>query len=268
MAERKLKLKPFLQPAFLLCVITLAATGGGISLAMKALGVKLIKEPMPIKKPFDQLDSHDLSPYRVLDKTKITNDDVLESLGTEDYIQWILEDTEAPKSSPVRRVLLFLTYYEKPDQVPHVPEECWSGGGFQRLATDSVAFDVQSEGFSATVPGKYLLFGSLRSDIWLRRGNVPVLYFFKVNGQYAGSRDDARVVLAKNLFGDASYFSKVEFVFNSSTMQASKADAVAATEKLLSVILPLLEKEHWPEWEDTGPKLSWGSDEADEVSKK
>jgi hypothetical protein len=75
------------------------------------------------------------------------------------------------------------------------------------------------------------------------------LYFFKVNGQYAGSREEARIALNKNLFGKYSYFCKVELVFNVSSVAPSKEEAVAASEKLLAVILPILEQEHWPDWE-------------------
>ena len=76
------------------------------------------------------------------------------------------------------------------------------------------------------------------------------MYFFKVNGQYAGSRDEARLALNKNLFGKHSYFCKVELVFNMSSVAPTREESVAASEKMLAVILPILEKEHWPDWEN------------------
>ena len=76
------------------------------------------------------LDEKLLEPYKVLEKSKIDNKDVLESLGTEDYLQWILEDTTVDVLSPVRNCSVFITYYTgNPDQVPHVPEACYTGGG-------------------------------------------------------------------------------------------------------------------------------------------
>ncbi|MCJ7729861.1 MAG: RNA binding protein fox-1 homolog [Sedimentisphaerales bacterium] len=76
------------------------------------------------------------------------------------------------------------------------------------------------------------------------------MYTFSVNGEYAAGREDARLVLNKNLFGKFSYFSKVEWKFYNSRFgrvtYPNKQEALAASEKLLAVILPVLEREHWP----------------------
>jgi len=40
----------------------------------------------------------------------------------------------------------------------------------------------------------------------------------------------------------------VELVFNRSSIAPSKEQSVAAGEKLLNMILPILEQEHWPDW--------------------
>jgi len=63
------------------------------------------------------------------------------------------------------------------------------------------------------------------------------------------SREEARIALNKNLFRRSSYFSKIEVVLNQSSVAPRKEQAVAAGEKLLAVILPILEAEHWPDWE-------------------
>ncbi len=55
----------------------------------------------------------------------------------------------------------------------------------------------------------------------------------------------------KNIFGKHSYFSKVEFKFFNVSFGAKiypdKQQAVEAGQKLLNVVLPILENEHWPE---------------------
>jgi hypothetical protein len=56
--------------------------------------------------------------------------------------------------------------------------------------------------------------------------------------------------LNKNLFGKTSYFCKVELVFNRSSMAPSKEQTVTASQKLLTVILPILEQDYWPDWKD------------------
>jgi hypothetical protein len=77
---------------------------------------------------------------------------------------------------------------------------------------------------------------------------VPVVYVFRVNGEYAVDRNEARVILNKNLFGKSSYFSKVELVFNQGSESLSKEQILAHAEKCLAVLLPVLESEHWPAW--------------------
>lgn len=241
-------IRVYLQPAFLICVAVLAIAAAGMSIAIKRFGVYLQKEPLPLKKSLDLLDEKQLAPYKVTEKHKITNEQILKELGTEDYIQWILEDSKAAVDSAVKKCMLFITYYRLPDRVPHVPEECYTGGGYQRLATDSVTFEINKPGFQRKIQGKYLVFSSTKSNFWQSSGKFPVLYFFKVNGEYAGSRDEARITLNKNLFHKHSYFCKVELVFNQGFIAPSKEQAVAAGEKLLAVILPILEREHWPDW--------------------
>ena len=174
----------------------------------------------------------------------------VKALGTDDYIQWVLEDTEQP-AGPGKELLLFISYYRLPDRVPHVPEECWTGGGYQKLGSEAVTLEVKNgRGFDTTVPVKYLVFAPKKTGLWQAGERIPDLYFFKVNGQYAGGREEARITLNKNLFGKKSYFCKVELVFNRSSMAPSKEQTVAASQKLLTVILPILEQDYWPEWKD------------------
>jgi hypothetical protein len=231
------------EPAFLICTAVLALAGVGMSLATQRLGLYLKKEPLPLKKPLDALEEGKLAPYQVTAKIPIENEDIRKSLGTEDYIQWRLEDPREPVQSPVRRLLLFITYYRRPDRVPHVPEECYSGGGYQRLATNAVVFHVSPH----EIPGRYLLFEKAAQEVGLTVPRFPVLYLFRVNSEYVGSRDDARIALNKNLFSKCSYFCKIEMVFNQSLTAPTRENAVAASEKLLTVLLPLLEQEHWPD---------------------
>jgi hypothetical protein len=246
MTDARNNIRIYLQPAFLICVVVLMIAAG----ASKKLGV-IKKEFLPLKKSFDVLDESRLAPYKVVEKLKIENEDILTALGTQDYIQWVLEDTEAPAGSAVRRLMLFVTYYGRPDRVPHVPEECYTGGGFQQLVSDSVMFEIKKAGFERKIGGEYRVFGSVKADFRRRLEKFPVLYFFRVGGEYAGSRGKARIALNKNLFRKYTYFSKVELVFNQALVIPSREEAVAASEKLLTVVLPILEEEHWPDLDKT-----------------
>lgn len=236
----------YLQPAFLICVVVLTVAGAGMSVMTKALGVYLKKEPLPLKKPLSELDERKLAPYQVVARRTIDNEAILKSLGTRDYIQWVLEDPCEPVAGPARRVLLFLTYYELPDRVPHVPEECYVGSGFERLQSSRVVFQVDGIDPNGSVPGRFLLFQAPQGDLEQRVGPFPVLYLFRINHEYAGSRDEARLAMNRNIFRRYSYFSKIELAFNQAYVGPAMADAIAASERLLAVLLPLLEQEHWP----------------------
>ena len=244
MTDAGSNIRVYFQPAFLVCVAVLVIAAG---VSMKLSVIE--KEFLPLKKSFDDLDVENLAPYKVIDKRKIEDQDILKALGTQDYIQLVLEDTETPDDSAVQKFMLFVTYYGRADRVPHVPEECWAGGGFQQLASDSVTFEIKKAGFERKIDAKYIIFGSIKSDFRESSVQVPVLYLFNVNGEYASSRDEARIALNKNLFGKYSYFSKVELVFNQALVAPAKEEAVAAGEKLLAVVLPILEQDHWPDWE-------------------
>ncbi|MBN2455099.1 MAG: hypothetical protein JXB29_00955 [Sedimentisphaerales bacterium] len=265
LTDEKLRLKNiYLQPAFLICVAVLAISAGGMSAAIKKFGIYLEKVPLPLKKPLELMDQSNLAPYKVVAKKKIDNKDVLESLGTQDYIQWLLEDTEVADNNPIRKFMLFVTYYDLPDRVPHVPEECYVGGGYQKVASDNVMFEVKKSVYPANqdnysrakghkddvrkIEGKYLVFTGTQPGHWWNSSKFPVLYLFHVNGTYASSREKARLALNRNIFRKSSYFCKIEIIFNQSNVSPTKAEAVASAHKLLDVILPVLEKEHLPDW--------------------
>jgi len=246
--EFRNNLKLYLQPAFVCCVGILLLSGAEMSMMVQALGGYLKKVPLPLVRSFETLDETSLQPYRVVSKVAITDDDVLKSLGTRDYVQWILEDPQADPADPTRRFMLFLTYYPLPDRVPHVPEECYLGGGFQRLATDSVQWSAKQMGTSEPVTVRTLVFGQAGSQTWYTGAQVPVVYLFRVNGRYAGSREEARIILNENIFGKSSYFSKVELVFNQGNGPFTQQQTVAASQRVLKVLLPVLERAHWPKW--------------------
>ena len=244
MSNVRYDIRVFFQPAFLICVAVLVAA----EIIRPIVGAVIPeKEPLPLKKSLDLLDQEQLVPYKVVAKSKIENEEIVKELGTEEYVQLTLEDTEVADDSPVKSLFLFITYYELPDRVPHVPEVCWVGGGWQRLASDSVTFEVNRGDFQRRIPGKYLVFGSTKGGLWQSSARLPVLYFFRVNGVYAGNRDEARIALNKNLFSKHSYFCKVELAFNQALATPDKQEAVRAGQKLLAVILPILEAEYWPD---------------------
>jgi hypothetical protein len=122
------------------------------------------------------------------------------------------------------------------------------------LTSEKETFEVNNDGNKVKIPVRYLAFGRISSNYWQSSTKFSILYFFKVNGDYANSREDTRFALNKNISGKHSYFSKVEWkFFNNSRFGGeaypTKDEAIKASQKLLTVIVPVLEKEHWPDWE-------------------
>ncbi|MDD5010767.1 MAG: hypothetical protein PHQ00_01450 [Phycisphaerae bacterium] len=246
-------LKNYLQPSFLVSVICLLATAGFIGYYKTHYGITLIKKALPLKQPFDDFEEKLLEPYKVLKKSKIDNRDILESLGTEDYLQWFIEDTTADVMSPTRNCSLFITYYTgNPDQVPHVPEACYVGGGSKVVRSSSAALDlgdVKLTGQETTIPATIVTFTQQAAEIWQTAAEFPVIYFFKVNGAYKGHRTAVRIALG-DLINEYSYFSKVELkFFNVRGIYPDQQQSVEAAQKLLKVLLPVLERDYWPDWE-------------------
>jgi hypothetical protein len=230
----------YLQPTFVVCVLVLSLSGAVMS------QFYIEQEPWPLVKSLNLLDQSGMGPYRIIRKTEITDKDTLKALGTEDYIQWILEDTEVPEDSSCRRTMLFVTYYPLADRVPHAPEICFIGAGYDLLASKSVQYTLEIAGAEKTIPGTRLVFQGGSSGYWEK---LSQFYLMNVNGIYAGDRDAARFTLNKNIFRKHSYFSKIEWNFmagSGSTSYLDEDEGRKAGEKLLAVVLPILEREHWP----------------------
>jgi hypothetical protein len=236
--------------SFIVCFAVLLTAAVAKEAVIRTLGVQMVKEAIPLQHPFEDMDPAALAPFELKDKTRIQNRDVLESLGTEEYLQWILEDSEALPGSPTRYCSLFITYYTgNPDMVPHVPDECYVGGGNSRTGSDMVTLDIPGKG---SIPFQYVMFQSISED-GMTIDNFSVQYFFHVNGKYSSSRTDTRLILGSNWFSKYSYFCKVEWKFygfdSFGVIYPDKEETLKASSKLLSKVLPELEKNHWPDWE-------------------
>ncbi|MBN2019121.1 MAG: exosortase-associated EpsI family protein [Sedimentisphaerales bacterium] len=247
----------YLQPAFLICAGVLMLSAGAMSAVINIARIYTQKELLSLKAPLNQMDISKLMPYKVVAKQVIDNPDELETLGTEDYIQWNLEDASAPADSKTRFCMLFITYYGLPDKVPHVPEECYIGGGFRTKNSEPVKLTIKKGDTEDEITARYLEFAGTQELIAGGESTLPVLYVFSANGRYAGGREEVRRIMNSNLFGKYSYFSKIEWSFSSKNSLGQvtypkKQEALSASEKLLAVILPILEKEHWPHPDNSG----------------
>ncbi len=228
--------------AFLVCVFIFGFCAVSMQLVARAMGIHLVKLPISLNKPLEELDEAKLAPYKVLSKRKIENQDVVDELGTEDYIQWFIEDPCAVVNGSLPYINLFITYYDKPDYVPHVPEVCYTGGGSVVQARENSEITVMLDGEQRLIPIRIIQFVGL--GYGGGRGDSTVVYFFSTNGKYVSTRNTARRTM-RYPFDKYAYFSKVEMTFGGSPSQEI---VKASVQRFVEVLLPVLEEGHWPAW--------------------
>jgi len=243
----------FFKPSFVVCAALLLTAAVSKEAVIRVFGVHMTKLPIPLQHPFDELSEGALLPYTVKEKTKIQNQDVVESLGTEEYLQWTLENPDTTPNSPTRYCSLFITYYTgNPDMVPHVPDECYVGGGNVLVSTQTLDVDVERQIEPQSISFQYALFGRTDKNT-LKEEKFSVQYLFHANGRYHGSRTDTRLALGSNWRSKYSYFCKVEWKFYGfdafGLVYPDQEQTLEASGELLSVLLPELERNHWPDWQ-------------------
>ena len=188
-----------------------------------------------------------LAGYELLSVIEIPPE-VVDSLGTEQYIQWILYDHSSPDpNNPANFLHLFITYYSgTPGQVPHVPEECYVGGGGYSIIDEWLEeVPMPALGPDAVVMAKMLQFDRAR---YIAHGDRIVMYLFHANGRFCPDRTCTRLTLS-NPADRHAYFSKVELTFGTSTVLPTRAQAIEAGKRFMQVILPVLLSDHWPDWD-------------------
>ncbi len=195
------------------------------------------KAALPLKKPLGALDAEALLPYRTIER-QVLESTVVEALETDQYINWWLEDTSVPQSDPLRYAQLFVTYYTGGvNLVPHTPDECRLGAGYQAAQPhENVDIDVP-----LTIPVRLCTF--LKTAVF-NREEVSVVYTFHCNGKFVATRNSVRLLI-NDMSNRYAYFSKVEVSFPRATREQNLQGAA----KLLERLLPVLTRDHFPDFE-------------------
>jgi len=226
----------------------------GLVLLVSALGVQTVasrmklhfrKLPVPLLKDLQKFDVAKMWPYKLVAQKRIPSE-VEGELGTKDYVQMVFEDTAVSESAPGRHLNFFVTYYTgNPDQVPHVPDVCYLGGGCTPAGAWNSHVRVPGLGLKGDrLPVRILFYENTRD---LTSVYHTVIYFFGVNGTFVNERMDVRVHLG-DLWLKYAYFSKVELSFVS--LEKPKTEVVLSlAEKFFRKAVPILVHEHWQDWE-------------------
>ncbi|QOJ15028.1 MAG: hypothetical protein HRU75_10390 [Planctomycetia bacterium] len=241
------------------CLGVLVASAVALIAASRVFEGLLHKRPVALLRPIPAMDAHRLEPRYTLHPipAPLLNEETLETLGTREYLLWRVVDVTRDRSDPAAVAHLFITYYTgKPDQVPHVPDECYFAAGSQL---------VRAEAHSIPVPGVRADGNKVpvRATVWqmpprsrfpsLSDGegarNRTVLYFFHCNGAYMTTRNEVRLAQA-GIRQRYAYYMKIEVNFTDYTFtrNATSEESVEALPPLLERVMGTLLEEHLPDW--------------------
>ena len=219
---------------YLLAVIVLATA----AVMLQVANLQLIKKPLPIHKPLEDLNRACVQPFEVLGSTRLPPETIQE-LGTNEYVNWTLRTPH--QRAPWKATQILVTYYTGvQDQVPHVPEECLTMGAFVLDTDDTLEMDMTRLGRKVSV--RRLSFYPPPAQ--RAAGKAYVYYTICINGDFYPGRQGARMRMA-NPHESHLYYSKVELSFDG----MSDADAAAADKQacsLLDGVLTELVNSHWP----------------------
>ena len=230
---------------------------------------KINKESLYLKKQFAQLDLDKpisninplkIAPYKIVQVSKIESKEILESLGTEDYLQCTIIDESRKSTDPLYVSSLFLTYYTgDPDAIPHVPDECYLGNGWIPDQNQNIEITVPKMGIKDDqLPLRVLTFKKANS--FGQNRFLHVGYYFSVDGSYSCTRRGVQLKQA-NMDHVFTYFSKVE-VSLPNVGELPREKVISAMEKILKVISPVLLEDHWPDWQAAIEKQALSEKEA------
>lgn len=220
-----------------LAVLVLAAAAIGMKTAKARGFLTVLKKPLPIRKPLRDLDRDALGPFEVLSVRRL-GADIVQELGTEEYINWVLVDSRLKKQA-LASVFLSVTYYtDVLDQVPHVAEECYFQGAFSPAGDETLTLKMDRLG--QEVPLRRLSFFPPREFV----KKTYVYYTIRVNETFYAKRLSVRLRMASPL-DTHLYYSKVEIGFQN-VVAKNLGNLDRRAKELFELVIIELEKSHWP----------------------
>ena len=234
-----------LNPAVVVVTLVLATAGLGMSWAINAYGFYLQKKPIeaPGGRTVASIPTETRNWIRV-GSDRVEPPEVLEELGTSNYLTRSYEQKNAPEGERPERIELHLAYYTGMiDTVPHVPERCFVGGGLSigeasaiypvpldssgwiDDTSDAVPEDHEWPVFMARLDNRYSDAPGMRVRLPGDPNNLEMLitqflgqggggfhsgYFFVANGGTKARAEDVRL-LAFKLQDDYAFYLKVQF---------------------------------------------------------
>ena len=257
---------------FLVACLALVLSGIGFKAAVRLLNVHLMKEAVPLRQSLPTLPSR-LGDWKKVGEDKPLDDAVIETLGTEDY----LDRHYAIDGKPANGLMsLHLAYYTGfIDTVPHVPDRCFEAGGWRKqtlpenfdMPIDRSGWRVDNDhvhssgaayqlaSYRHAITGEQITARMPVGDFQLRvtefqRPAQPDVrlyagYFFIANGRTTASPWDVKS-LAFNQTDKYAYYVKVQFtMFGDPDFEAE--DFIERVSEFAPLLLPPLMR-RLPDW--------------------
>ncbi len=254
------------RPVTALLLVVLFGSAIGMGWAINYYKIHLNK--LPIYAPGGRVVStlpRETDSWVQVGADRIVSAEVLESLGTSNYLTRVYMEKNPPEGQKPRVVELHAAYYtDQIDTVPHVPERCFVGAGIVQTQTsreiplqldesgwalDSEASDNSEPIYTASTSRRWsdtrgkrvrlpsgIELAKVRTSTYHNPGGQELYagYLFVANGGIASSAEQVRF-LAFDLTNDYAFYLKVQFT----TESVSSAEEFAAvSSSLLGEILP------------------------------
>lgn len=231
-----------LSPPFLVAVALLVAAAVLAGPLADVMGYTKIKKALQLRADFSTLNTSALGPYEVVDR-RVHQPSIVEALGTDTYLSWTLKDTSLLAGDPLQFVVVDVTYYSGGHNlVPHTPDVCVRGAGYQLSEAQNLAIEVPSLGSERSpVP---IRIGTFEKTSIFQRERFSVVYTFFCNGHFVALRTEVRLLILDPT-DTYAFFSKVEVSFP----QATPEQNIAGTRKLFGYLAPVLIRDHWPDFQ-------------------
>jgi hypothetical protein len=216
------------------------------------------KSPVPLKRSLAGFDRNALLPEFELHPrpTRTIGEDELQTLGTHEYVTIRMVDRLKSDDDRTQVAEVFITYYTgQPDMVPHVPDECYLAGGFERVGVPyTERFKVRGAGADDNeIPVRVIKFRGRRGEIGesSEDRDFAIFYFFRANDQYATTRNEVRLLLS-DPFDRFAYYSKIEIRLMDQSLSrlASEEEGFAELPRVLEKLMPILLRDHFTTLEE------------------